>query len=401
MFDSHIASLHTPVRVVRTKSFVRALSVLLFGLLLASVLGNSIASPALAAPAGADSSNSVKLGFFYNAPGDGTSTSTIASKMSYVIASGTTWRDDLRGAGYNGTIMRYFLGNEVEGPGPYKNSSASCNSSYEPRGNQVAYNKGDFCKYVHQNESWFLHKSNGERLMDKLADGRYIYYMNPGNSGWRSFARSRMAATVPGYTGIHLDNIDLNLNKPKRSLDNSDGTIKEYSSDDAYRNAIAGYLGYLKEMDGTLWINVLNDRLNGSDWDLYLPKVDGVMHEAWATGYQPLSVSQWEASLKQAATALAQGKGVLLVGRGDKGDTTKQRFALASYLLIANSKANFRYSNSSAYREWWDYSNYSVKLGTVKGDRYKSGSLWRRDFSCGYVTVDPAARTGNIVETCK
>ena len=40
---------------------------------------------------------------------------------------------------------------------------------------------------------------------------------------------------------------------------------------------------------------------------------------------------------------------------------------------------------------------YGATLGEPLGARYQIGQTWRRDYQYGYVTVDPAARTGVIV----
>ena len=342
---------------------------------------------------------SVKLGFYYNDPSDGTSAATIAKRTDFIISSNTRWRDELRANGYNGTLLRYFLSNEVEGPGPYKNSSASCDSSHDPLGNQAAYNQGDFCRYIHPNESWFLHNGRGERLVSSWYDNRPTYHMNPGNADWRAFARSRFAPKIEGFTGLYLDNVELNLYKLQRQIDNSDGVVKEYSSDDAFRNAVVGYLAQMNSLPGVVWGNLVNDDRKGSQWDLYMTQLDGALQEAWGNGYQPMTPTQWDANMRQTEKVLAQGKGVMMGGHGEKSNTQMQQFTTASYLLVTNGQqAYFRYSRSAYYRQWWYFSNYDVKLGAPKGPRYQTGTQWRRDFACGYVTVDPAARTGKIVQ---
>jgi hypothetical protein len=91
-----------------------------------------------------------------------------------------------------------------------------------------------------------------------------------------------------------------------------------------------------------------------------------------------------------------QGKHIILVAPGTEADTNRQNFAFASYLLISNGKAAFRYSNETSYRQVWLYNNYRVDLGTPLGARYQSGSSWRRDFTQGYVIVDPVNHTATI-----
>jgi hypothetical protein len=72
------------------------------------------------------------------------------------------------------------------------------------------------------------------------------------------------------------------------------------------------------------------------------------------------------------------------------------RFGVASYLLIANARAFIRYAESSAYDQAWPYSEYHARLGSPTTARYQEGGLWRREFACGSVTVDPASRASTI-----
>jgi hypothetical protein len=63
---------------------------------------------------------------------------------------------------------------------------------------------------------------------------------------------------------------------------------------------------------------------------------------------------------------------------------------------MSQGKAAFRYSTDDAYREVWQYNNYNVDLESPVGPRYRVGASWRRDFTNGYVMVDPAGHTATI-----
>lgn len=358
-----------------------------------------------AMPATEAATPTVQRGFFYVPPDDGTSVQTLAKTANFMILSGTnnTYRNQLRSAGYTGAVLQYLLSDEVDGPGPYKNSSASCNSNYDPLSNNVARFKGDFCKYIHPHEDWFLHNGAGARLYS--TQGSHTFYaMNPASAGWRAFVSQRMLTdiTTLGYNGLFLDNVELGLLKKQQQLPDSDGVVKEYSTDTAYINAWVSYLQYLGPIlrpHGQIWANFISGFAN---WDPYLANLDGGMFEAFATGFTSngLSVTKWEGMMEQAERALGNGKGILAVGQGSQSDLGQQKFALASYLLVANSQNSyFRYAKAHDYSSWWNYDDYNIALGAAKGKRYQTGSSWRRDYACGYVTVDPAAQTGNIVQT--
>ena len=357
-------------------------------------------------PVVADASDvkSVQLGYFWQPPTDGTSVQKLATTAGIAtVAQGKEgYGKQLREAGFTGKLLQYMQLGAVDGPGPYANASAPCNATYEPLGNQLVDAVGAFCRDVHPNESWFLHNGKGQRLYHADSNGTK-YYMNLANPGWRAYAKQRLVAdfTSLGYDGFFFDNLDLSMFRLQR-LTNSDGVVREITSDSAYREAYIGYLAVLSEAvrpAGVFWGNMTSDPHTGSSWNAYLQYLDGGMYEAFATGYdKPLSTSKWNGDLTQAEWALANGKGILGVSQGLKGDTKKQTFGLASYLLVTNgTNAYFRYAKAAQYGEWWQYGNYDVSLGQPTGKRYQVGTAWRRDFACGYVTADPTTQTGKIV----
>jgi hypothetical protein len=396
-------------RVTRIRSRAGSYRTLVFAALAVMLVAASFVALPRERDALAASPATVKLGYFYIPPADGTSPSTLASNAGFItLTQGhEAYRDSVRASGYTGDILQYIVAAEVEGPGPYANASASCDTGFDPLNNQVTDQIGDFCKYVHPNESWFLHNGAGKRLYSDAGKGVH-YRMNPAASGWQKFALGRMKADLAslGYNGIFLDNVELSWVKSAQQLDNSDGIIREFSSDSAFRNAWLGYLSQLSATlrpTGKLWANMVNDPNDGSNWNAYLQYLDGGMFESFAVGYHGLSPQKWDNNLRQAEAALNAGKGVLAVSAGPKTDAAKQTFALSSYLLITDgADAYFRYvsdTNAHEYTSFWLYPNYNVELGNPVGPRYLSGSVWRRDFDCGYVTVDPAAKTGKITTT--
>ena len=88
---------------------------------------------------------------------------------------------------------------------------------------------------------------------------------------------------------------------------------------------------------------------------------------------------------------------LILVSQGTQTDiTTRQQFAFASYLLITNGNAAFRYTNSDNYRYAWLYDNYSIDLGAALSSRYRQGLSWRRHFTNGFVLVNPITHKSQI-----
>jgi hypothetical protein len=95
--------------------------------------------------------------------------------------------------------------------------------------------------------------------------------------------------------------------------------------------------------------------------------------------------------------SLAQGKTMILVAQGDREQADLQTFAFASFLLVANGNAVFRFTNSENYREVWLYENYDLDLGAPLGARYEEDGGWRRDFENGTVFVNPDDHKAEIV----
>ncbi len=355
-------------------------------------------------------SKTVKLGYHYRPPDDGTKVSKLADQASFIILSKNDekYRDQIREAGYDGLILQYVMANEVDGPADSE-PGGSCNEMFKPWQNQAANRVGDFCSFIHPNEDWFLHNEKGERLYGMNED-RYFYRMNPASEGWRQFALERFQEFLRGnnkvaplgYDGLFFDNVELSMEKTLRQLENSDGEVKEYRSEREFRKAWQAWLRYMRNRLGSntpLWANLIAPHRTADEWNDYLPYLDGVMNEAFVTGYNwPLSPKQQTNELLQAEYALAQGKGVYAVSQGKQKDTSRQKFALASYLLVMQPGAPNYFRYTQKYDEWWHYDNYNLNLGIPLGPRYKIKNGWRRNFTNGYVTVDQVRRKGKIVE---
>jgi hypothetical protein len=200
---------------------------------------------------------------------------------------------------------------------------------------------------------------------------------------------------------IFLDNVEASLAK----MTNASGTVAKYPDDESYQRAVEGFLKYIRhnyfEPHGkAIYANIVSVR-EDAVWDRYMQYLDGALVESfatdWSDGYP--SRTSWDAELTQSEKALAQGKTLILVAQGEQDDVLLQNFAFASYLLIANGNAYFRYTNSDSYRELWMYDNYDLKLGAPLANRHADKNEWRRDFENGYVTVNPENHKAQIVLT--
>jgi hypothetical protein len=369
-------------------------------------------APAQAAPTSQPLASVFGLAWFHKPPQDGTSATDIAANHRYIHLTGPAdipFRDRLRDAGYKGPILTYVTMTAVEGPGPYKDASAQCDANYQGYDNQLAFDRGDFCKYIHPNESWFLHNSKGERIVgDYFGSGRWAYLMNPGDPGWRDFSWSRLKYIKDTwlYDGIWLDNLDLDLSRAWTEEKNSDGTVQEYDTDDKWREAVQGWLAGFRSNIGNdypVWANLVGGGVGATSWDPYAPYLDGAMDESFAVSWidRWRTSEQWQGQVERAQRWLDMGKGLVMVGQGPREDTNRLDFTLASYLLVANENAFFRYTRfDSYYNALWLYPEYDTarSLGLPLGVcREVTSGIWRRDFTHGYVEVNISDHTGRLV----
>jgi hypothetical protein len=120
---------------------------------------------------------------------------------------------------------------------------------------------------------------------------------------------------------------------------------------------------------------------------------DGVMIEGfamWGEG-DPLAVDDWRLQMNRTLGLIRQGKAV--IAQAYPGDGRERLFALASYLLI---KGNRTYLNleTSEEPEWWP--EYDIEIGSpLQGpvadiDDLATDGVYRRDFTGGFVLVNPA-----------
>ena len=299
-------------------------------------------------------------------------------------------RDVLRNLGMVGPFLQYIRFDVIQDPG-------SC--SAQPWKNQVANQPGDFCRIASEHPDWFLLDQNGQWIINPYGGENFVM-MDPGNAGWRDFflERIRLVQDQGGWDGVFLDNVEMTF-----SFREQRGEMPQaYPTEQSYQEAIQGFLrqiyqGYFHPGGKLLFANLVS-RKDDSEWMSYLNYIDGAMHEGWSidwpTGYR--SVSTWEKHLRLVEETQKLGKTILLVSQGLEYQEDLQRFAYASYLLVMQGKAYFRYANSRNYREAWLYPNYQLNLGDPINDRYQVGDGWRRDFTNGWVEVNPTQHTAMI-----
>jgi hypothetical protein len=239
------------------------------------------------------------------------------------------------------------------------------------------------------------------RRITVTVDGSY-YRMDPANSGWRQFFLTRVIESQQqyGWSALFMDNVEASLSKFYGPL-----PVK-YPTNASYQNAMLGFLQYLdlnfaQQYGRPIFGNIVA-RDSDAVWFNYLQYLDGAMQERFAVDWNEtsyLSTSKWLNDLSMMERTQANENYVILVAPGNQDDLNRETFAFGTYLLISNGKAAFRYSTDDAYGQVWLYDNYKLNFGVPIGPRYQYGTLWRRDFTLGYVLVDPLNHVANFSTT--
>ena len=300
----------------------------------------------------------VQFAWFYKAPTNVDLETLAANYDTFILThKDEDIRDTLRAYGVDAPVLQYMRFDAINDPD-------SCEAT--PRGNQAAYLEGDFCFISHNHADWFLLNNDNQRILTGI-EGNY-YRMNIASEGWREFytARANEMKEEFGWDGLFMDSTIGNTSTPQNEIEDFFAYVRNHYSGWLFAN-----LGGMP--------NEYSD-----DYNAYL---DGMMHEAWSLDWEGnyVSATEWNTHLEHAEAAQAAGKMLILVAQGDAADTQKLTFAFASYLLVANGKASFRYGG--VYREAILIPH--VGLGQPLGPRYRTGEGWRRDFANGHVAVNP------------
>ena len=328
--------------------------------------------------------------WFYKPPENQTDLGAVAANFSMAVLTRNdeSEREALREYGADFPVLQYLRAEAIMDTG---------NCSEKPFQNQVANLEGDYCLIEDQHPDWFLKDINSNLIQ---YDQSGFIFMDPGNANWQAYYLEKVKGFQKdtGWQGVFLDNVDGSMAR----FENMHLLLDQYVDDQSYQAANQSFLRYLYENYFSRTANVLYANIpyltDYNVWFNFLQYLDGAMLEAfaadWNNGY--LSVDNWLAQLDLAEQTQAQGKSILLVTQGTINDTQRMRFGLASFLLINNGQAYFRYSNDKTYRDLWWYPEYDLDLGQPLGPKYPDGDHWQRDFQNGSVIVDPKNHNAEI-----
>ncbi len=334
----------------------------------------------------------IQLAWFWNSPRDELALPDLAENYDFFVftAGDEDERSELmNNLGSKVPVLQYMLFNGV-------GITEDCET--RPYGNQIANQPGDYCNILNQHPNWLLYDNSGAVIYNN--DHTYVR-TNPDETEWREFFARRLWETQQEgqWRGVFLDNVDASLERSKRI-----GLTLPGFPSDAYLQAANEemlaylYLNIFEPAGLPMYANIVFVE-DENIWYRYLNYLDGAMIEDFAVGWNNTykTADEWEWQMNLAEGTQALGKAIILVSQGEQQDIERQVFAFTSYLLINQGQAYFRYTNSSAYNQLWQYDNYQIDPGQPLGERYRVDDVWQREFEKVTIIVDPNKHTGQII----
>jgi hypothetical protein len=243
-------------------------------------------------------------------------------------------------------------------------------------------------------EAWFAHWPENSAARVLNCDWGW-WLMNLDDAGWRAYWQGEVLRQLQANDndGLFMDSLSV---PNYLGADRYDPALPPLDLDyeTAWAARIDAWLAWLQTQpvgDYAIVPNVGN-WVTTRDPTTYAA-ADGVMLEGfamWGEG-SPYAVDDWRLQMNRALGLIRTGKAV--IAQAYLGSVSERLFALGSYLLI---KGNRTYLNleSDMAPEWWP--EYDIAIGSplqppvANIDDLTSAGVYRRDFTGGFVLVNPA-----------
>lgn len=259
-----------------------------------------------------------------------------------------------------------------------------------------------YCEAEKNHPEWFLTGPDGKRFEYSGYSGHW--QMDVGNQAYQTAWADKAIADSKGFDGLYLDNALMTCDAYHEGV-----CPTKYNSDTSMRNAYLSMLRDTRAKFTTAGLktiaNLSNARLHAGAWDAYMEHLDGGLDEWWVTFSDDNRLAEypegWSRQVAQIASNEAKGKITLVQPHFTPNAEVPFRYALASYLLAAGSKAAIAeisqtdgYGDPSPWRP-----EYDLDLGAPTGPYKAMGdNVFRRDFACGVVVVN-ASRAGTTARS--
>jgi hypothetical protein len=255
---------------------------------------------------------------------------------------------------------------------------------------------------------WLLKDSSGNLI--RPANGANTWFGDVGNSAYQKAWADNVSnfLTAHGADGVFIDNVLCSFGGL------SNGVLPaQYPTDTSWATAQAAFLAYVGPALKAKGLYVaVNGYCYGPDdgsantawWTRIAPYVDGLMTEDFEQNPGNLAqlffnspttswMGNWLGKLEVIKAAQSAGKAAYALSYGAGSNTALMTYTKASYLMVWNGKGGGYIFNPLDSTDPWNLA-WTAPVGQPNGAMTQVGGAYVRDFTTGYVVVNPS--TGSV-----
>ncbi len=251
-----------------------------------------------------------------------------------------------------------------------------------------------YCYAMKYHPEWFLHTSSGSLLQEYGYPNQYE--MDYGNSQYVYQWAENVVNDVlkHGWDGVEMDN----------AVDtaNAYGLATKYPTDQSVQVAMTAMLTFVGKALRYYHINGAANVGYQMEfpglWQRWISLVPGLHEEffmSWSDSENVTGIPAWEAYMEELnSTTSAPQNGMVILHAGSYAATNTQLldYTYASFLLGEDGVSDFAFGTETP-----DYPEFHLNLGSPEGKYFEnSNGTFQRNFTNGYVVVDPNAGTGKF-----
>ncbi len=260
---------------------------------------------------------------------------------------------------------------------------------------------------ANQHPEWILKDTAGNKLFIPwgCSGGTCPQYAaDIGSPGWRQYFIDRCkAAIAKGYKGLHLDDVDMDINAgngagqkvapidPRTGQPMTDSQWKEYFAQ--FMEQVRAALPGVEIAQNAIWF------AGGGNHDGMDPFIQRQIRAAdminlergFNDGGLTGGTGTWSVFAFMRYIDNVHSYGSQVVVQSYATDTTSAEYNLAGYFLINDGDDYVSTEGLGLPGQWW--SAYDTDLGDATSGRYLWNGVWRRDFTRGIVLLNEPGGT--------
>jgi hypothetical protein len=264
--------------------------------------------------------------------------------------------------------------------------------------------------YSQANANGWILKDTAGNVMHASGFGNYF-----GDIGAPGFQQAWATNVINFLTAHHADGVFID-NVLCSITGLSGGAVPaKYTSDAAFANAYISFLSYIGPalqskgfyVSANTYCSGPSDMsANNAWWTRVAPYINGLMNEVFEQSPLDYTVryfdspttswmGNWKANLNVLQAAQAAGKDAFALTYGAGSNTSLMTYARASYMLVWNGKGGSFMWNPTDSADPYN-SAWTADIGTPNASMVQVGGVYTRDYSKGYVVVNPSLSSATV-----